>query len=560
MFLSISRRLHCVAAAAVLSIGLTACGGGGGGGGGGSSATSSPTVTVSGKATFTDFQLGTNGKAGIDYDNPTNKPIRGAVVEVQSPPGVAFGTPTNTAADGTYTINAPINGDIRVIIKAALGTPATPNTTIIDNTKSGAIYSMFTDFSTVSSNIIEKNLNAASGWDGTAYTATRSAAPFAIMDVIFQGQQLVLAADSAAVFPALKVNWSILNKNTEPGDKTIGEVGGALYDGGEVALYLRGAENLDTDEYDDGVIGHEWGHYFVDKFSRSDSFGGSHTVDDLVNRGFAFDEGFGTAMGAMINNSPIYIDTSGNNQATAGVAFNLEEDTRPDNDKEAVAGTLTFSGYYSELSNMEMVYDIFDSANDDADTVSLGFTPIYNVMVGGQKTTKSFTSIFSFLHYIKLASPANSAAIDVIATAENLDMTTADEFGQALITGTAIAMYIDVTAGVNLAPITQSLFGFGPTDTPPNAGDIRSKLFNSVYFKFTAPSAGCLTITATPTTADLVLSTTGNNGADETGAGVAEVATSNFIAAGEVLAFTISSKTADTTSLLSTVFSTAACT
>jgi len=554
MFLSISRRLNYVAAVAALSIGLGACGGGGGG----SSTTTPTTVSISGKATYTDFQVGTNGKAGIDYDNPTNKPIRGAVVEIQSPPGTSFGTPTNTAADGTYTINAPAKGDIRVIIKAALGTPSLPSTTIIDNTKNGAVYSIFTDFSTDSINVSGKNLNAGSGWDGTAYTAARSAAPFAIMDVIFQAQQLVFTADSAAVFPGLKVNWSILNKNTNPGDKTIGEIGGAHYDGNEVALYFRGAKNLDTDEYDDGVIGHEWGHYFVDKFSRSDSFGGSHTVDDLVNRGFAFDEGFGTAMGAMVNNSPIYIDTADANQATAGVSFNLEQDTRLDTDREAVtADMLFFSGYYSELSNMEIVYDIFDSTNDDADTVALGFTPIYNVMVGGQKTTKSFTSIFSFLHYIKLASPANSAAIDAIATAENLDMTTANEFGQDFISG-ANRMYNDITAGTPLTAQTQNLFGFGPTDTPADAGDFRSKLYNSVYFKFTAPTASCFTLTATPTaptTADLVISTIGNAGADEQGAGVAEVAAVGFDSVGEVLAFSINSKTANTTFTISIVAS-----
>jgi len=38
------------------------------------------------------------------------------------------------------------------------------------------------------------------------------------------------------------------------------------YDG---KLYILGDANSDTDEFDDHVIIHDWGHYFEDKFSES---------------------------------------------------------------------------------------------------------------------------------------------------------------------------------------------------------------------------------------------------------------------------------------------------
>jgi hypothetical protein len=36
-------------------------------------------------------------------------------------------------------------------------------------------------------------------------------------------------------------------------------------------IYVLGAENVDTDEFDDSVIAHEWGHYYQSSFSRDDS-------------------------------------------------------------------------------------------------------------------------------------------------------------------------------------------------------------------------------------------------------------------------------------------------
>ena len=55
------------------------------------------------------------------------------------------------------------------------------------------------------------DVHAASGWGGSSYTGTRSAAPFAILDVIYDGVQLVMSAAPSAVFPPLVVYWSPSN-------------------------------------------------------------------------------------------------------------------------------------------------------------------------------------------------------------------------------------------------------------------------------------------------------------------------------------------------------------
>ncbi len=57
----------------------------------------------------------------------------------------------------------------------------------------------------------EFDLHADSGWGGGGYSGVRQAAPFAILDSIYQAMKKVRDADSSAVFPKLKANWSIYN-------------------------------------------------------------------------------------------------------------------------------------------------------------------------------------------------------------------------------------------------------------------------------------------------------------------------------------------------------------
>ena len=66
----------------------------------------------------------------------------------------------------------------------------------------------------------------------------------------------------------------------------------------------------DTDEFDQSVIAHEFGHYFEDRFGRSDSIGGDHGGSaTLVDLRVAFGEGWGNAFSGMVLGDPIYRDS-----------------------------------------------------------------------------------------------------------------------------------------------------------------------------------------------------------------------------------------------------------
>ena len=101
----------------VLTIGLFACGGGGGG----TPATLAPTaspVTISGTITYTDFEV---GGSGINYASPVNKPVRGAVIELQSPIGTVVATANTTETGGYSFTAAPANSTVRILVKAMYG-------------------------------------------------------------------------------------------------------------------------------------------------------------------------------------------------------------------------------------------------------------------------------------------------------------------------------------------------------------------------------------------------------------------------------------------------------
>lgn len=503
---------------------IAACGGGGSGGG----STSGSTVTVSGVVSYTSYQP--NSVTGLDYGTFQEKPIRGAIVELQNTGGTVLDS-DNTTATGNYSLTAPVNASVVVVVKAALGSPATPNTKVIDNTSGGALYAMSMSVTTSTSDV-PQDFNANSGWDGAAYSTTRVAAPFAVLDVIYQAQQMVLAADSGASFPLLLVNWSI-NNIPSPGDLTLGEIGTSHYNGSNGQLYILGAANLDTDEYDTHVIAHEWGHFFEPNFSRSDNIGGDHASGNILDPTVAFGEGFGNALSGMVMDNPLYIDTGGVSQATVNINMDLEADSVLDTDTHAVGNLL--DGFYAETSIQEVLYDLYDSGGSDDDTIGLGFTPIYNVLIGGQKTTPAFTSIFSFLHYLKQAIPASSAEITSLALAENIgdgdeyEATVAPLYTTVPMDGTIVTLDVD---GFSIQ--TWNTYG---TITATNPGN---KLFNRLYFKFAATTTDCYTFEASPTAGgDLHFYFLGTP-VDQSGAGVAETTAVN-IPAGEQGGFAVGS-------------------
>jgi hypothetical protein len=315
---------------------------------------------------------------------------------------------------------------------------------------------------------------------------------------MYSGMQLVLATEPTAVFPPLDAFWSIDN-TTAMGTTEDGGIGTSYYnsnpDGGtpNPSLFLLGDADEDTEEFDDHVVLHEWGHYFEDNFSRSDSIGGQHGLGDSLDPRVAFGEGFATALAAIGLDDPQYCDT-GIPGAASGFGIDAEN------------GNLGIQGWFNELSVVTLLYDLYDTNVDGTDTSSIGFEPILATMLGPQASTAAFTSIFSFAASLRpmLGTP-EQLFLDSQLTREDistagLDIWGNNETNQPPGARDVLPVYTDFIANGGVTNIcTNSDF-----DRPDRTGN---KLAEHRFLRLTVPVSDTYdvlvqTTTITPITMD----------------------------------------------------------
>ncbi len=483
-------------------------------------------LSLSGKLTYTFYPV--TVASGIDYEAEEARPIRGAVVEIQNSVGGVLSS-SNSGADGSYSLGIPDNQQVRLVVKASLGSPGNPSTEIRDNTDGDALYALFQDLDVLDADI-ELDLHAESGWNGVTYSGTRAAAPFAILDTLYEAQQFILAAEPTALFPLLRVFWSPENREVE-GDRSLGEIGGTFYSGREI--WLLGAENLDTEEYDKAVILHEWAHYYEDVFSRSDSIGGPHAIGELLDLTVAFSEGFANAFSGLVRGDPQLLDSVGSQQSSLGVVLDLEADFIDDNLNDQ---GLLVDGFYSEASVQELLFDIGDAPSSDDDSLAIPFQIWHQVFTGGHRQTAAFTSIFSFIEYLKLSQPNLSAEITMLAANENIPA--GDEYegeGSPFLYTDVFTSGSWVMSDVNGDLLrTRNIYGEIEDDFVGNHH------LNRVFFKIAPLSSGCFRFEVDPLAQGDLAIFVGRGFLDEGAEGVME---SLFFSAavGQPVAFAVAS-------------------
>lgn len=361
-----------------------------------------------------------NNCDGLDFANIQLRPIRRATVQALDDTGTVVLDSDVTDDLGNYSVTVDASTDIILRVRAELKRGGSPSWDVevrnnVDTNPSPPplalrpIYVM--DSAVMDSGPVDQtvDLTATTGWDSisASYTGPRAAAPFAVLDTIYSAMQFVMTEDPTADFVPLDAFWSPDNTNTD-GDTDAGEIGTSFYTADQ--LFLLGKDGVDTEEFDDHVIVHEWGHYFEDNFSRSDSIGGAHGVGDLLDTRVAFGEGWATALSGMALNNPSYCDT----MWFAGVMSGFEIDIESEG-----AGT---AGWFNEISVVKLIYDLWDTNDDGADDSSIGFLPIYDTMVGPQIVTPAFTSIFTFATELKSSLDAQgNAFVDALLTEQGIN-------------------------------------------------------------------------------------------------------------------------------------------
>ena len=460
------------------------------GGGGDNQPPAGPDATVSGTVTF-DLVPTANigGVWQLDYANVRSAPARGVTIQILRSGTVVASTTTDDT--GAYSLTTPSNQNIVVRARAEMIRSGSPGWTVrvADNTQGDGLYIVDSSTFLLGANGATQNLHAASGWSGSSYNAaTRDAAPFAILDTIYNAMQFVLTSEPALSFPSLLIHWSPNNVPSVSATGPLassGQIGSSLYSSGN-GIYLLGAQDINTDEYDRSVITALWGQYLLDAFGRDDSVLGPHAAGDQLDLRVAFRQGLGNALSAMVAGDPTYVDTNGMHQAQ-GSSFSVEGDTAAN----------PAPGWFSERSVQELIYNLYDSNVSTQDNVALGFAPIFTAITA-LKNTPAQTSVFAFINALQRAQPQSQADIDALVRAEGMD-SIVDDYGSTEThfgtpaTPKLVSVYDSVTVGgaTNVCSLD---------DFKGVASGSIDKLGSRRYVRFSVATAGTYTFQATAVT------------------------------------------------------------
>lgn len=384
-----------------------------------------PSVSLSGKIEYERVPVKVNFvqhglvQSQLSPSDITKHPAKGIKVQALSCTGDVV-SETITDAQGVYTLPLSNIAQARIRVIAVLERKGssvidsdasnTSNTdtsnvannttwsvTIRDNTRSGEpIYAELTDLINLNQAVMTRDILMSSGWGGVSFDQRRQSAPFAIAATIYQAMDYLTQQGVVLNYPPLTIYWSAKNRSVNRTDIRRGELATSFYRNG--AIYLLGHILTDSDDMDQHVITHEWGHYLEDKFSRSDSLGGAHSIRSRLDPRVSFSEGFGNAMSALLLEDAKYRDALGSEVQFLGGGFDLETDE--------IQSSPSVKGWYSEHRVQSMLYDLHDGKTEDEDEeVELALSRLFSVMMQGHKSTPAFTTMVSFVDTLLKQAP-----------------------------------------------------------------------------------------------------------------------------------------------------------
>lgn len=350
------------------------------------SATPHHKMMLSGHITYDRVPFDERSFRGLDYSQTHALPARGVTVQLLDQQNQVRAS-TTTDADGHYHFQTDKQQNLRVRVLAELRGnfgSASWDIQVRDNTRGNAQYVLDGSLAnTGEADHQTRNLHAASGWDGTGYTAPRSAASFAVLDSLYDALQLVLSADPEVLLPPLTVYWSEQNIAVS-GNYSEGHIGTSFYTSAGPSIYLLGYADNDTDEYDRGVVQHEFAHYLEHQLGRTESIGGSHSTLSRLDMRVAFGEAWGNAFSGMVSGDPLYRDSLSEDQSR-GFTINLKH-------RNTAA-----QGWFNEASIQAFLYELHGDPDSDGDQLQLGFKPIYDVLTSERYLNfDGFASVYAF--------------------------------------------------------------------------------------------------------------------------------------------------------------------
>lgn len=396
----------------------------------------SPATTITATAQYryrpaTAAGLGAAATANIRYAEVAVLNSSGTTIqcgETDSSGAISIAIPRTA---GTYTLKVYSRADNNYV-KAS----------VLNNSTSMTPYEISASF-TLAGNETTKAVTLTAA----TYTGTLEGGAFNILDQIYLANQFIRNNSTCAalgnicsafsVAPKVRVFWTpglspgaYMNSPTSSISFYIADDEPALGMGS--GIYLMGGINgsicVDTDHYDNSVIIHEYGHYLEKAYAYSDSPGGSHDGDSVIDPRLAWSEGWSNFLQGAVRSDNHYIDTKGNPSCTGGtgvnVYLNLETIT---SGQDAVDGTTYLGeGVFREVSVSRVLWDTMEtSVGGDGFGANVGFAYIWKVFSdatsGFRSTNIHFRNIGHFNEVMRgiIDVNANSALANYDALVAN---------------------------------------------------------------------------------------------------------------------------------------------
>jgi hypothetical protein len=428
-----------------------------------------PTQMISGKAYYQKIDV---TDAGLDFKNPVMIPIRNARVEVYSASSQSVVAVSQTDLRGRFSVPVPQEPNLSVRVISRL---RSLDLRVADNTNASALYGVATDVD-----------GREPRTDVVVIDRSRVSGAFNILEVLQRANDIVRIGDPSIAPPPVTIFWSTKNTNKN-GNPEQGFIGISHFEPATNRAFILGDRNVDSDEFDDSVIAHEYGHMLAAKFSRDDSPGGASHIGDMLDPRIAWSEGWANFFSSVVRNDSVWRDSNGPNGANI-YRFDIEENI-PAGDNP---------GYWSESSVDGLLWDLYDEHDDASDGVAYPFSLIWSSFTDLREDY--FVYLPFFLEHFLNRFPAATDNLGKMVQARSIDFqpnvrpSVTNPFPTPL-NGTSVSGYVDslTTRRPNLvtsshfysftttggaASIRLDIIGLGPGGNP-NFNDLDIFLMDS---------------------------------------------------------------------------------
>jgi hypothetical protein len=306
-----------------------------------------PARTIAGRTFYEKIEV---TDSGLDLVHPVMVPVRNARVEVIDSASQNIVSVSETDALGRFNASVPVGQNVTVRVASQLRSSALR---VLDNSHGNALYNVTAEL---------RNDAPAAQLTMIATDLTRVSGAFNILEAIQEANDLLKDNAPNLILPALTVFWSPLNSPSPGAPKEA--IGSTVFNSKDNTISLLGDRSVDSDEFDDSVILHEYGHWAAAAFSRDSSPGGIHLLGDVLDPRIAWSEGWANFFSGAARHNTILRDSYGANGSSI---------SKLDLEVNVPAGD--HAGYWSEFSVGSLLWDLYDGASDNGDTVGILFRP-----------------------------------------------------------------------------------------------------------------------------------------------------------------------------------------